>query len=224
MRTSSPIQLEFSGNGSKPDRTPRRTFQGGRHRFVPVLVIFALSLAFADPAATSTPIVEYADMLTNPLHPLLSVTCRGNWRFETGNEVDAASLRLEKSVGPSPGMTALRSLCLPGWGQFSNGNFLKGMVFLAAESAFGAMIYFQTKRIDDYWDRHEYWTENPDEENATANQDRYYRYYSREFDRRRNTVWILSGVLIYSVLDAYVDAQLRNFESEGNPYPSGNIR
>jgi hypothetical protein len=173
-----------------------------------VAVVFAY---FGSPADGS--IASYADSLTSPRLSFLKLST-GQEHFyvhTTGN------LPVE-GVLSSPFMTAVRSFALPGWGQFHNGNFWKGLIILAIETGLGGVIYAQSEKISDYWNTHEYWTRNQTDPAAARRRSEYYNLYSREFDRRKSMIWLLSGVILYSTLDAYVDAHLAHFDDEGDPY------
>ncbi len=95
---------------------------------------------------------------------------------------------------PSPGGAALRSLAFPGWGQAYNRRPLKAVIVGAVEQGliFGIVREHQLFR-----------------DARRFNDDRSATIYK---DQRNRMVWILAGWLIYSSLDAYVDAHLFDFD------------
>lgn len=91
----------------------------------------------------------------------------------------------------NPNAAVLRSLLVPGWGQYYNGKKWKAALVCAAElGEIGTAIYWhrESKRVHD---------------------DRYQLIYE---DYRNTAYWFLAGTIILSMLDAYVDAQLADFD------------
>lgn len=90
----------------------------------------------------------------------------------------------------SPRAAVLRSLFVPGWGQWYNEQKLKALLVFSAEcSAVGAAIY---------WNQHV--VSGPD-------------YYRDDYINWRNeAVWWLVGFVLVSMADAYVDAHLFDFD------------
>jgi len=87
----------------------------------------------------------------------------------------------ERTEVKSPTGAAIRSALLPGWGQFYNRKPLKGCLLLCAESFLLTEIILEKR-----------------DSNISIS------------DRRRSNTFILwwSGIKLYAILDAYVDAQL----------------
>ncbi len=108
------------------------------------------------------------------------------------------SLRAQESIAltpikpkKNPNGAVLRSLLVPGWGQYYNGQKWKAALVAAAElGEIGTAIY---------WNR----------ESKRVNDDRYKLIYE---DYRNAAYWFLAGTIILSMLDAYVDAQLYDFD------------
>ena len=93
----------------------------------------------------------------------------------------------------SPGGAVLRSLLVPGWGQFYNGQKIKAAIVCAGEVALiGTAVY---------WDRQA--SNAPDDQTGFV-----YRDY------RNQALWFLAGTIVLSMLDAYVDAQLADFDED----------
>jgi hypothetical protein len=91
----------------------------------------------------------------------------------------------------SPRGAMLRSLAVPGWGQYYNRQPLK------AALAFGAEVGLITAAI--YWNH-----------KANGTDDEELEFY---YKNNRNTAnWFLLGTVLFSMLDAYVDASLADFD------------
>ncbi len=93
----------------------------------------------------------------------------------------------------SPTGALLRSMVFPGWGQWYNGQKIKAAVVFTAESfLIGSAIYLNKKVTDS--------------EVGSLERD-FYR------DRRNLTHWLIGGFTLLSMLDAYVDAYLYDFDT-----------
>jgi len=91
----------------------------------------------------------------------------------------------------NPRGAMLRSLAVPGWGQYYNRQHFK------AALAFGAEVGLIATAI--YWNQ-----------KANAASDREEKLF---YKNNRNTAnWFLLGTILFSMLDAYVDASLSDFD------------
>ena len=104
---------------------------------------------------------------------------------------DSVATNNQKSKSPTAAM--LRSLALPGWGQFYNEQIIKGLVVVAGQATLiGFNFYY----------------------NNQANQ---FRVGSpeRDFyqDRRNLTYWLMVAATLLSMADAYIDAHLYDFDT-----------
>ncbi|MBN1542360.1 hypothetical protein JW992_09465 [candidate division KSB1 bacterium] len=105
------------------------------------------------------------------------------------------------AITKSPSGAMMRSLVLPGGGQFYNDKWLKGLAIAAAEIGCIANAVVQNQY-------------------AVREEIPYYREIYR--DRRNLSFWWLAGIILYSMADAYVDAHLYNFdESESIAFNLG---
>jgi len=110
----------------------------------------------------------------------------------------------------SPRWVMIRSILVPGWGQLHNGSWLKALAVAAGEGALG---YNMIKDLDEL-DRlsaqvHAARVANDAEAELTA--------VAAYNDRQSALVgrqWLLGGVLVYAMVDAYVDAHFRHFDFE----------
>jgi len=90
----------------------------------------------------------------------------------------------------SPRGAMIRSLVVPGWGQWYNGRKIKSIVIFVAETSFISAIFINNNRLV----------------GSNVPEDRsFYR------DERNKFFWWLGGIIGYSVLDAFVDAYLQGF-------------
>jgi len=85
----------------------------------------------------------------------------------------------------------LRSLAVPGWGQYYNRQYVKAALAFGAEAGLvAASIYWNQK--------------------ARGADDRELKLF---YQTNRNTAnWFLLGTILLSMLDAYVDASLSDFD------------
>ena len=103
----------------------------------------------------------------------------------------AASASPPAAVKKNPTGAAFRSLAIPGWGQYYNGQKIKAALAMAAEAAeIGTAIY---------WNGRARGASDPEEQFL-------YRDY------RNQALWILAATILVSMLDAYVDAHLYDFD------------
>lgn len=99
---------------------------------------------------------------------------------------------------PSPTGAALRSLVFPGWGQMYNGAPVKAVIYGGIEQGLIYGIY----RNHETW---RYWVE--------TGQADYAEFYRQQ---RNRMVWYLAGAVLASMVDAYVDASLSEFDISEN--------
>lgn len=109
---------------------------------------------------------------------------------------DSLDSRSASAVSPqkSPSGAALRSLVIPGWGQYYNGKKIKaGLAFAGEAGLLGAALYWNSRAAE------------AKRANNEANQLLFE-------DWRNGCYWGLAALIVYSMLDAYVDAQLSDFD------------
>ena len=107
----------------------------------------------------------------------------------------------------SPMGALLRSVVVPGWGQFYNHKYIKSAVVCVAES------YFIVRAV--YW-----WRETErqyDRVLATTNQGQQYSIYQTYRGRRDDFLWAAGVTIFVSMFDAYVDAHLAGFDVDVTP-------
>jgi hypothetical protein len=110
------------------------------------------------------------------------------------NEIDTVKIDSIRQRHHSPSGAMWRSLLFPGWGQLYNRKYFKALIIGGGEIGFISGIYIQHQRFKD----------------AREKGDEYAANFYRN-DRNR-LGWWLAGLILYSMADAYVDAQLWDFE------------
>ncbi len=110
----------------------------------------------------------------------------------------------------SPTGALWRSFAVPGWGQIYNDRYVKAGAIMAAEA--GTLF----KAVDNYVASRKYLRE------ARAATDRKIKYekYARHDDYIVETEfwgWLFVGALSYSMIDAYVDAHLADWDVSDLP-------
>ena len=97
--------------------------------------------------------------------------------------------------GKNPTGAMLRSIVFPGWGQWYNGKHFKAILVFGAEAGIIANTIRQNQRVQ-----------------ASKSE------LEREFylENRRLSNWWLAGVILLSMIDAYVDAHLYDFDESPN--------
>jgi hypothetical protein len=108
-----------------------------------------------------------------------------------------------KSVEPlkSPTGAMLRSAIVPGWGQLYTHNYFKAFAFATAEVSIVYSASFQHGQMK----RFQKAADNATDPSAKADYANFEDFYRSS---RNRLYWWLAGVLLLSVGDAYVDAQL----------------
>lgn len=96
----------------------------------------------------------------------------------------------------SPGRAVLLSFFIPGGGQIYTGNYLKAVVIAPAEVTLGYLSYSEHIKARDALVRGD----------SSA-----YLFYR---DRRNNFLFWTGAVLVFSMADAYVSAELFGFEQQ----------
>lgn len=112
---------------------------------------------------------------------------------------------IQKPPFSSPTWVGFRSAIIPGWGQWYNQKKLKAAIVSATEVTLATSIYIQEKRrLKAYQD----WKRAQSE-----SEKQYYSTLEQFYENDRNKlIWWSVGFLLLSVLDAYVDAHLAEFE------------
>lgn len=149
----------------------------------------------------------------NGVHPKQKLRSKGESRciplfcfliwirvFPAGAQIPSDTSGVERPTVKTPAGAVLRSLVLPGWGQWYNEQKLKAVLVFGAEAAMvGNIVYYHQKAI----------------RSVDASERAFYEDYRSQF------VWYLAGVHLLSLLDAYVDANLLDFDTGPDLTDSG---
>lgn len=100
----------------------------------------------------------------------------------------------------------IRSAIVPGWGQVYNRKYIKAVIIAAGESWLAYGIYNDWKEADEHQRNFQSATDDP------AYQASEFAKFTDARDQRNLKMWILAAGIFYSMFDAYVDAQLANFD------------
>ena len=117
----------------------------------------------------------------------------------------------EDAGRPSPRGALLRSAVYPGWGQLSNGKPYKACVIMAVEAYLAGVALSSDRLARDSG-------ELAGAASTPAEIAGFERRRARYEDRRNAHFWWLGAAVLYSMLDAYVDANLAGV-SEGASKP-----
>ena len=107
----------------------------------------------------------------------------------------ADSLKNNKTLIKSPKGAMLRSLALPGWGQLYNEKWFKSIIIAGTEVGLITNAIVQNQlavKADDLLEK---------------------EFYK---DNRNLSFWWLGATILYSMVDAYVDAHLYKFDEDPN--------
>jgi hypothetical protein len=116
---------------------------------------------------------------------------------------------LEGHLSQNPTVALFKSALIPGWGQFGNGRYIKGLLFLGLDAWMVVSAIHYGRQAADYWDEYQ---------NATTieNRNEFYDLYDDRRDNRNKFTWFAVIVSFVSMFDAYVDAHLSGFPDKGN--------
>lgn len=103
---------------------------------------------------------------------------------------DSSAAKVVRKKSPNGAM--LRSLLFPGWGQLYNNQKIKAFLVVAAQGTLIGVAVYHNNRARDAAD--------PDA----------HEFY---IDKRNQTFWFMGGVTLLSMLDAYIDAYLYDFDA-----------
>jgi len=110
-------------------------------------------------------------------------------------------------TGKTPTKAALYSFLLPGGGQYYNESYWKTLLWGGSECGFIALTSYHHSKFNEYKDKR-----------ANAVDQTEWKKWNRkagdQLHKRNNGFWWLGSTLILSMMDAYVDASLFNYDEE----------
>lgn len=118
--------------------------------------------------------------------------------------LDSSYLVVSTVEMKSPTGALLRSLVLPGWGQFYNRAWWKGLLVIGGEATLAAIAVRQYLKSKDYLSKARETSGAESDYNLSQ-----YQHYQVEAEKYG---WFFVGVLVFSMLDAYVDAHLYDWD------------
>lgn len=121
------------------------------------------------------------------------------------SQLEATKLQRQKS----PMGALMRSVAVPGWGQFYNGKYLKSVVIFGAESFF---IYKAAHWWIETEDQYDLVQSLPEDQQASA-----FSLYQSYRGKRNDYLWLTALSVFVSMFDAYVDAHLSGFDVDLTP-------
>ncbi len=158
-------------------------------------VCLALVCCAAAPLAARTPVAGDSSLtaremlrLPQPVYPLTAGLHNRQFR---NNSVFLPPFADAPKKARSPRGAMLRSALLPGWGQYYNGKLLKAALVFGVETFFVTSAIVRNQKV-------------------VASTDPVIRSYW--IDQRNNMSWAFLATRLLSVLDAYVDAHLSDFD------------
>ena len=116
----------------------------------------------------------------------------------------------------TPRYVMLRSLVIPGWGQAHNGAWIKAVAVAGAEVALGTRVVKDQRELDRLAENVARARASGDieleEEAVAAYNDRLDVSFARQY--------LLGAVVVYALVDAYVDAHFRHFKVDFETDPA----
>ncbi|HET7226194.1 MAG TPA: DUF5683 domain-containing protein [Candidatus Eisenbacteria bacterium] len=107
-----------------------------------------------------------------------------------------------------PRWVMLRSLVVPGWGQASNGSWTKAVILGSGEIALATAALADNRELDRLREQIDVGTGDLDTQNALIDR------YNHRLNLLNTHEWLLGGVIVYALVDAYVDANFKHFRAE----------
>jgi hypothetical protein len=171
-----------------------------------VFLAFGASTQKAD--AQPAPVPTIADSMVAPASAFDS----------TAAEPPLRSRRVGPRVRPwhaKPWAVMARSAIVPGWGQATNGKWIKAGLAVGLEAWTGARVADAWRDANDALDREAVALAAGDAATAAAAR----ADYNAAYDRRATGAWLLGAAIVASMLDAYVDAHFLQFDADFGPDP-----
>jgi hypothetical protein len=192
------------------------------HAFPPLLQSLVLAAALLGvPAAAAAQAPQLAagarDTLTQAQLPPAGVRdTLARARPDTLGRAAARARRRANPLGEQPRVVMLRSLVVPGWGQFHNHAWFKAAAVAGTEGWLISSILRDRGTLDGL---------RRDVDAAFARNDEAAyiaaaNSYNSKLDAYVGGQWLLGGLLTYALVDAYVDAHFRRFEIEFRTDPA----
>lgn len=118
-------------------------------------------------------------------------------------EVDN-QINFEERLTQHPTVALVKSMVIPGLGQFGNRKFVKGLFFFGFDAWFVSSAFRNKSQASDLRDNYE------QETSISLRNDIYSRFEDKR-DQRNKFTWFAVIVTFVSMFDAYADAHLSGF-------------
>ena len=103
----------------------------------------------------------------------------------------------------NPTIALFKSVAIPGWGQISNGKYVKAGTIIALETTLiGTYVHYRNKTED---------ARNAFENATLEDKPSLYNNFEDAKDQRNRFAWYCATMIFISMFDAYVDAHLARF-------------
>lgn len=113
-------------------------------------------------------------------------------------------VNFEERLRQNPTKGLLKSMVLPGWGQFGNKRYFKSAFYLGMYSWFLSERIHYSKEASDL-------REKFDQAGSISLRNEYYELFKTKKDQRNKFTWYLVITTFISMFDAYSDAHLSGF-------------
>ncbi len=139
---------------------------------------------------------------------LAVLCCQSHLLAQSDTLILKESTPLVQALKPrrSPMGALLRSVAIPGWGQYYNHKYVKSAIVFGAESFFIAKSIHWWKKTEDQYDKVQ-----------SSESGRDFTTYINYRDRRNDYLWLTGLAVFLSMFDAYVDAHLSGFDVDLTP-------
>jgi hypothetical protein len=154
-----------------------------------------------------------AQAVADSLHYPPDIQVVSSADVKAAKKAHADSLRAH-GWSAQPRFVMARSMLIPGWGQAYNRAWYKAAAVTAGEVWMGVRIYNDTQALHDIQDELDIVRSDTTLTNSGERETELVNEYNARLDQRIANSWLLGAIVVYAMVDAYVDAHFRNFEFE----------
>jgi len=137
----------------------------------------------------------------------MGVVMRDSAQVLTMEEMaDSAEAVRKYEMSKSPTGAIIRTLIVPGWGQFYCENYFRSVLFFGGAVSLGAGIVWNNNKFNEYQDLFDGLEDDDPLKDTYKTKKEFYR------DQRDQLGFYLVGVYILAAVDAYVGAHIYDFD------------
>ena len=173
------------------------------HAFPPIFALWLAVLAGVAPSSAR------AQAVADSLHHPADIQVVSSADVKAAKRAHADSARTH-GWSAQPRFVMARSMLLPGWGQAYNRAWYKAGAVAAGEVWMGSRIYNDTQALNDLQDQIDQARLDGDVDLETS----LVNDFNARLDQRIANSWLFGAIVVYAMVDAYVDAHFRNFDFE----------